>query len=76
MSQVTIYLEDSLARELRERAADQGVSQSQWIARLIEAELKASWPEPVKQLAGAWPDFPELEALRHPQGQDVSREPF
>lgn len=76
MGQVTIYLEDELAGKMRENAKVEGVSQSQWIARLIEEKLATTWPEPVRRLAGAWSDFPEAEALRQGQGEDVLREPF
>lgn len=76
MSQVTIYLEDDLAKKMRERAKGEGISQSQWIARLIEERLEHSWPTSFKALAGAWPDFPEAEALRKDQGHDHPRELF
>ena len=76
MGQVTIYLEDELAKRMRQRAQGEGVSQSQWIARLIEEKLERSWPASVKALAGAWPDFPEAEALRQSQAPDHPREAF
>lgn len=76
MSQVTIYLEDDLAKRMRERAKGEGVSQSQWIAKLIEEKLEGSWPPSVRALAGVWPDFPEAETLRQDQGQDNPRESF
>lgn len=76
MSQVTIYLEDELAKKMRERIKGEGVSQSQWIAKLIEEKLGHSWPISVRALAGAWPDFPEMEALRQDQGRDHPRESF
>jgi len=76
MSQVTIYLEPDLAEKAKEAASSQGLSQSKWIASLIEEKLTLSWPESVKQLAGAWPDAPEAEALREVQGEDLPRESF
>ena len=77
MSQVTIYLESDLAEKAKEAASSQGLSQSKWIAKLIEARLSSSWPESVKQLAGAWPaTFPEAEVLRERQGKDLPRESF
>lgn len=77
MSQVTIYLEPDLAEKARAAAEGAGVSQSKWIARLIEERLSSQWPESVKQLAGAWPeDFPEVEELRKAQGEDLPRESF
>ena len=77
MSQVTIYLEPDLAEKARAAASSQGLSQSKWIARLIEERLASEWPESVKQLAGSWPqDFPEVETLRTTQAEDLPRESF
>ncbi|CAN5901773.1 hypothetical protein BH24DEI2_BH24DEI2_26270 [soil metagenome] len=76
MSQVTIYLEPDLADKAKEAASSQGLSQSKWIARLIEERLSSEWPESVRQLAGSWPDFPDAETLRAAQGEDLPREPF
>lgn len=77
MSQVTIYLEPGLAEKARKAAESEGLSQSKWVARLIEAKLTSQWPESVKQLAGAWPaDFPEAEDLREGQPDDLPREPL
>ena len=75
MSQVTIYLDPDLAERAKAAASSQGLSQSKWIAQLIEARLRTSWPESVRQLAGSWPDFPNAEALRD-QGEDLPRESF
>ena len=77
MSQVTIYLDPDLAERAREAAASQGLSQSKWIAQLIEARLRTSWPESVKRLAGSWPEtFPEAETLRETQSEDLPHESF
>ena len=74
MGQVTIYLEKELAEKMRDRAKQEGVSQSQWVAQLIETKLSSSWPKSVRALAGAWPDFPELTELRQAHGEDTLRE--
>lgn len=77
MSQVTIYLEPKLAEKARAAASSQGLSQSKWIAQLIEERLRSEWPESVKRLAGSWPEtFPEAEVLRETQGDDLPREFF
>lgn len=77
MSQVTIYLAPDLAEKAKEAASSQGLSQSKWIARLIEERLNTTWPESVKQLAGSWPEtFPEAETLLENQGEDLPRESF
>jgi hypothetical protein len=74
MSQITIYLEPELAEKMRRAAESEGLSQSRWIAKLVSDRLSSQWPESVRELAGAWPDFPEAEELRQSAGQDVPRE--
>ena len=76
MSQLTLYLDDQTADQLRDAAASEGISQSQWVARLIRDRLRSSWPEHLKALAGAWGDFPELEEIREGQGEDLPRDEF
>lgn len=75
MSQVTIYLPDELAERMRRAAESEGVSQSRWIARLIDARLARAWPQEVLALVGSWPkDFPDAEQIRRGQGSDLPRE--
>jgi len=74
MSQVTIYLDPETARKVREAAAGEGVSRSRWVAKLIERELVSSWPAAVRELAGAWPDFPSAAELRRSAAEDLPRE--
>lgn len=74
MSQLTIYLDAELAEKARRAAAEEGVSQSKWIAALVRERLRDRWSEATKQLAGAWSDFPSVEELRDRQGVDVDRE--
>lgn len=71
MSHITIYLNTELARKMRVAAENEGLSQSRWIARLVEEKLESEWPESVRKLAGAWPDFPEAEKLRENQSADL-----
>ncbi len=74
MGQVTIYLDDETERRLRRAAKDMGVPMSRWISQLIQAEMCTQWPESVRKLAGAWPDFPDTEAIREAQETDIPRE--
>jgi type II secretory pathway component PulK len=76
MGQLTLYLDQEFAEKVRQAANSEGVSQSQWVARLIEEKLATSWSEQVRQLAGAWPDLPEAEELRRSRGEDIAREPL
>jgi len=39
-------------------------SVSRWVADLVENRTRVAWPPEARQLAGAWPDFPDLQELR------------
>jgi predicted transcriptional regulator len=65
MGQVTIYLDDEAETRVQEAAEANGVAVSRWVAELIREKTAAEWPESVRQLAGAWWDFPDAETLRH-----------
>ena len=74
MAQVTIYLNDELESKMRQAAKAMDLSQSKWIARLIQAQLQNEWPQTVVALAGAWQDLPEAEEIRQGMGIDNLRE--
>jgi len=77
MIQITIYLAPRLAEMAKEAAESASLSQSQWIAQLIEEEFSTSWPDSVQQLAGTWSEtFSEAEDLRETQGEDLPRDIF
>lgn len=67
MAQVTIYLEDALADEMRKAATSAKLSHSKWIAQLIRDKVQHQWSADVRDLAGAWQDFPLAEELRAQQ---------
>ena len=73
MALVTIYLDDAAERRVRAAARKARVSVSRWVADLVETRTRTDWPEEVRQLAGAWPDFPDLEEIRRVRGKDRSR---
>jgi hypothetical protein len=73
MAQVTIYLDDAAERRVRAAARKAQVSVSRWVADLVESRTRSDWPAEVRQLAGAWPDFPDLEEIRRVRGKDRSR---
>jgi len=73
MAQITLYLDDALQARLRESAARQQVSQSQFVANLIRQAVDDRWPEDVLALAGALQDFPSAEELRAAAGADAPR---
>jgi hypothetical protein len=74
MGQVTIYLEAEVEAKMRSAAKAMNTSLSQWVANIIKEKTAESWPESVKNLAGAWSDFPEQEEIRSSLGQDATRE--
>jgi hypothetical protein len=74
MSQLTLYLDVETAARLKDAAASAGMSQSQWVARLIRERTNQEWPQSVKALAGAWPDMPTAEEIRAAAGTDSERE--
>lgn len=74
MSQLTLYLEEEIAEQVKNSAAAAGLSQSKWVAQLITVKTSTEWPREVVDLAGAWEDFPDLEQIRSGVGDDLPRE--
>jgi hypothetical protein len=64
MGQVTIYLGDAAERQVRAAARKSRVSVSLWVAGLVESRTRTDWPPEAWQLAGAWPDSPDLHEIR------------
>ena len=73
MAQITLYLDDALQARLREHAARQQVSQSQFVANLIRQAVDDRWPEDVLALAGTLRSFPDADELRAASGADAPR---
>jgi len=76
MGQMTIYLDDKTEAEMKAAATAAGVSKSKWVARVIHEKAGSEWPQGIAQLAGAWPDFPTAEEIRHSTVDDAKRESF
>jgi hypothetical protein len=76
MGQITIYLDSETERKMKRIVKSSNLSQSRWIARLIEEKTNDEWPESVIALSGAWKDFPTAEEIRQTEGRDVQREAF
>lgn len=74
MGQVTIYLDDETEAKMRASAKAMKVSKSKWVANVIQEKLLDEWPASVRELPGAWSDFPSQEALRDGQPPDTPRE--
>jgi hypothetical protein len=76
MAQVTLYLDEETIERVRRAARASGLSQSRWLAELVREKTAREWPDAVRELAGAWGDFPEADALRRSAGRDVKRQRF
>ncbi len=74
MTHITIELDEQTGSDLEFRARTEGLNAQEWIERLVRRHVHPQWPENVRALVGAWPDFPTAEELRHGEGQDVERE--
>lgn len=74
MAQITIYLDDDAAGQVKAAAKAGRVSRSQWIAEAIRLRIGRDWPASVRELAGAWPDFPTAEEIRRKQAGSARRE--
>ena len=74
MGQVTIYLDDDSETRARSFAKTQGLPVSRWIAELIRERTADEWPSDIRDLAGAWDDFPELRKLKEGSVPDCERE--
>jgi hypothetical protein len=72
VAQVTLYLDEETIKRMRREARASGVSQSRWLADLVRERTATQWPEAVRELAGAWDDFPETDELRRSVGRDGS----
>ena len=74
MNQLTIDLDDETAQRLASIAAQAHMPAGDWVASLVRARVGGQWPDDVRQLAGAWPDFPETGELRQASTPDLPRE--
>ena len=74
MGQVTIYIDKETEAKMISSAKAANVSKSKWVSDVIREKVATEWPVAVRQLAGAWEDFPTIEALRSGIGTDSKRE--
>ncbi len=74
MTHLSIELDEQTGIDLLARAEAEGLNPQEWVARLVCRHLHPQWPDHIRALAGAWPDFPEAEELREGNGQDAARE--
>lgn len=74
MGRLTIDLDGDTSRRVADAAAAAHMAVGEWIAAMVRARVTTEWPSDVRALAGAWPDFPELDDLRANAAQDIKRE--
>jgi hypothetical protein len=74
MAHVTVYLNNDVEEKARKAAKAAKTSMSKWVANQVEKAVETSLSPEFLALAGAFPDFPDLEELRAGYGQDVPRE--
>jgi hypothetical protein len=67
MTQLTIDLDEETSQRLANIAAQAHMRTGDWVASLVRARVGGLWPDDVRALAGAWPDFPETNELRQSQ---------
>ncbi len=60
MGQISLYLDDETEQFLRSRAKAEGLSQSQWAARVLRAAAARALPADILALAGSWSELPPL----------------
>jgi len=75
MSQVTIYMNESIEKKVKELAKSMNMSISKYITTLLEEKTNTEWSSEVQNLSGAWSNFLSLSTLRENESAtDVPRE--
>lgn len=74
MGQLMIDLDADTTRRVADAAAAAHMAAPEWVAAIVRARVNAEWPIDVRALAGTWPDFPEVAALRANLPAEVDRE--
>ncbi len=74
MPQLKLYVDKSTPIRIRRAAKAAGLSLSKWVATVATEKTANQWPGEVLALAGAWKDYPSIEAIRAGTGQDAPRE--
>jgi hypothetical protein len=74
MGQVTIYIDKETEDKMISSAKAANVSKSKWVSDVIREKVATEWPASIKELVGAWEDFPTVEELRSGDSKDIKRE--
>ena len=85
MAQIVLTLDDEVLEQVLHQAKAENLSSASWLDKLIKQrvgmlnksnKVNNQWSSDVRELAGAWQDFPSLEDIRHSTSQDTPREPL
>ncbi len=76
MAQVTIYLNNSLEAQVKEMASSLNISISKFISNILEDRISNEWQSEIKELAGSWRTFTDLNDIRNSGSEDIKREDF
>jgi hypothetical protein len=76
MPQIMIYLDEETEQVMRKAAERVGLPYSRWVAGLIRAAGRTTWPQDFLKLSGAFPDAPLADEIRATDSPDSPREPW
>lgn len=74
MAQITFELDEGLEQQFYQLLAQEQLSVSNWVKKMIHQHSNTGWSNDVVALAGSWDDFPSLEEIRSPVGEVIPRE--
>lgn len=67
MGQITIYIDDQVQSKIKKMAKSMNLSVSKCITQILEQKTSNVWDSSIRQLSGAWEDFPDTEEIRSNQ---------
>jgi len=73
MPQVMLYLDEETEKAMRKAADRVGLPYSRWVAGLIRAASRNSWPAEFLNLAGSLPEAPLAKDIRDRDAPDLPR---
>jgi len=76
MAQVMVYLDADTEQAMRTAAERAGLPYSRWVAGLIRAAARETWPEEFLKLAGSLPEAPLTQDIRAADVPDLPRVPW
>lgn len=74
MAQIVLTLDNKALEQVLHEAKAENLSSTSWLDKLIKQrvgmlnqpnKINSHWSSDVKELAGAWQDFPSLEDIRY-----------